>query len=421
MHLRSRGAQAWPAMMAIGSALLITSCALPGSGSGSGRGAQAQQAASTPPHLTLSPADGSHGIALDAPVSVTADSGQLTSVIAHEAGAPDPTGDTSSDGRTWRLTGGLDSGASYTIEATAVNVAGQKTTKRASFTTLTAQQRLLTTYSPDDGSTVGVGEPIDLRFNTSISDDRKRDLLQRIHIESTPGVTGAWHWFSDDEVHFRTQQYWPAGTKVSITANLKGFDAGNGVWGLADWTSSFTIGPKHVSMIDDNTHQMQVFENDQLINTWPVSMGKAGYPTLEGTLVVLYKVYKVKMNSCDTFHTATACIPGAGNFYNEDVFYDTAISTNGFYIHAAPWSVYAQGHYDVSHGCVNLSTDRAITFYNWSLVGDVVIIQHTGNVADISNGEADWQIDFTHFSNTNGLGPVYTGSPSTSARSDRVF
>jgi hypothetical protein len=105
------------------------------------------------------------------------------------------------------------------------------------------------------------------------------------------------------------------------------------------------------------------------------------------------------MDSCSTFGGA-ACIPGSTNFYSDYVYWDTAISTNGFFIHAAPWSVGQQGYYDVSHGCVNLSTDRATTFYNWTQTGDVVVISHTGNVADLSNGEADWQIPFAQFDNT---------------------
>ncbi|HYL71571.1 MAG TPA: Ig-like domain-containing protein, partial [Candidatus Dormibacteraeota bacterium] len=345
------------------------------------------------------------------PVYAVADSGRLTAVSLQEAGkGTPPGGQLSSDSHIWRLTDGLDSHASYTLTATAVNSTGQSVSSHVSFTTLSADSRLMTNVFPGDGSTVGVGEPIDLTFNNGIPDDRKAALLQRIQIASTPGVMGAWHWFSDTQVHFRPQNYWPSGTKVSITANLKGFDAGGGVWGLGDWSSSFTIGAKHVSVIDDKTDQMQVYDNDQLINTWPVSMGKPGFPTLEGTLVVLFKVYKVKMNSCSTFGTTAACVPGGANYYNEDVFYDTAISTNGFFIHAAPWSVYAQGRYDVSHGCVNLSTERATTFYNWSQIGDVVIIQHTGNVADITNGEADWQINFSQFANTAGDGPVFTGN-----------
>jgi len=181
------------------------------------------------------------------------------------------------------------------------------------------------------------------------------------------------------------------------------------VWGLGNWNESFTIGDKHVSTIDNNTHQMLVYQNDQLIDTWPVSMGKTGYETLQGTLLVLYKQQDVRMQSCVTFGGA-ACIPGSANYYNEDVYWDTAISTTGFFIHAAPWDIADQGVDNVSHGCVNLSTDRATTFFNWSMPGDVVVISNTGNEATYASGEGDWQIPFAQYANTDGVGPINTAA-----------
>jgi len=206
---------------------------------------------------------------------------------------------------------------------------------------------------------------------------------------------------------------------VSVTAHLNGFNAGNGVWGLGDWAQSFTIGAKHLSTIDNNSHQMLVYQNDQLIDTWPVSMGKQGFETLQGTLTVLYKLDKVKMQSCTTFGGA-ACIPGSTKYYNEYVYYDTAISTTGFYIHSAPWSVGDQGVDNVSHGCVNLSPERATTFYNWSMPGDVVVITNTGNTATYASGEGDWQIDFAQYNNTAGIPPVFTGAGSGGGQTGRV-
>ena len=275
--------------------------------------------------------------------------------------------------------------------------------------------RLLTTSTPDDGATVGVGEPIDLHFNTSVPVAQRPALVEHLTVVSNPPQTGAWHWFDGANLHYRPAQYWQSGTTVTVTANFHGVNAGNGVYGLASWSKSFKVGDKHVSMIDNNTHQMQVYNNDQLIGTWPVSLGKAGFPTIEGTMVVLYKAQRVMMDSCGTFGGA-ACHPGNVNYYHDYVYWDTAISTNGFFIHAAPWSEPSQGRTNVSHGCVNLSTDHAATYYNFSIPGDVVVISHTGNIADITNGEADWQIPFAQWDNT-GVAQASASSPvpSTSA------
>jgi lipoprotein-anchoring transpeptidase ErfK/SrfK len=386
-------------------------------GTGDIVGAAARQAQEGPAQVTVSPSDQAQGIALNSPVQVSVTNGHLESVtLTDDVGGDPGSGNMSPTQDAWTYTQGLDSHARYTVDVTAVGSNGKTTTMTTTFTTLLADKKLVTTVTPGDGDTVGVGDTINLKFNASIPDDRKAALLQRVTVQSTPGVIGAWHWLDDTEVHFRTQNYWQTGTKVTVAADFNGFDAGNGVWGLGNWNESFTIGDKHVSTIDNNTHQMLVYQNDQLIDTWPVSMGKTGFETLQGTLIVLYKQQDVRMQSCVTFGGA-ACIPGSANYYNEDVYWDTAISTTGFFIHAAPWDIADQGVDNVSHGCVNLSTDRATTFFNWSMPGDVVVITNTGNEATYASGEGDWQIPFAQYANTDGVGPINTaaGAPKPGA------
>lgn len=400
------------AMAPAGAIFIATVVAACGGSSGAGKfvGAAAKQAHDGPAQVTVSPSDQAQGIALNSPVQVSVKQGHLVSVaLSDDVGGDPGTGTMSVTQDAWTYNQGLDSHASYTVEVTAVGSNGKTTTTTTTFTTLLADKKLVTTVTPGDGETVGVGDTINLKFNASIPDDRKAAVLHRVTVQSTPGVLGAWHWLSDSEVHFRTQNYWQTGTKVSVSADFNGFDAGNGVWGLGNWSENFSIGDKHMTTIDDTTHQMLVYQNDQLIDTWPVSMGKTGFETLQGTLIVLYKQYDVKMQSCVTFGGA-ACQPGNVNYYNEDVYWDTAISTTGFFIHAAPWDIGDQGVDDVSHGCVNLSTDRATTFFNWSMPGDVVVISHTGNDATYASGEGDWQLPFAQYANTDGVGPVNTAA-----------
>jgi len=169
-------------------------------------------------------------------------------------------------------------------------------TAESSFTTVDAR-RLLTAATPPDGSIVGVGRPIGLRLSTPVAPDRRADLVAHIHVDATPAVVGAWRWFSPTEVHWRPRDFWPSGTRVTVTADLRGLDAGGGVWGLDDLSFGFTVGDKHVSAIDVAAHQMQVFDNDQLVHTYPVSAGRPSLPTLGGTLVVWYRQYDVLMDS----------------------------------------------------------------------------------------------------------------------------
>jgi hypothetical protein len=60
--------------------------------------------------------------------------------------------------------------------------------------------------------------------------------------------------------------------------------------------------------------------------------------------------------------------------YDEQVFADVHISDSGEYVHAAPWSVSDQGHTNVSHGCINLAPGDALAFFEFSRVGDVVVV-----------------------------------------------
>ena len=421
---RSRGGLMLAGGAAFGG-LLLTSCALPGTSNSPDSVATVHvagaPAVAAPPTIVVSPSNSAHGVGLDVPVVVSVSTGHLDTVGLSEAGSSTPLpGVMSVDGRYWEMSQPLDQDAHYTVVATATSTAGSTSTSTTTFVTLTAKSRLLTGMTPLDGAVVGVGETIDLRFNTSIPAGERAALLQRIQVTSTPAVMGGWHWLTANVVHFRPATFWPSGTKVTVNANLKGFNAGNGIWGLAAWTSSFSVGAKHLSIVNNLTHTMQVFNNDKLIASYPVSLGKGGFATIQGTLIVLYKTPVVVMKSCPTFHTPAACIPGGAQYYDDPVYEDTAISTSGYFIHAAPWSVGSQGRADVSHGCVNLSNARATTFYNWSIPGDVVQIENTGYNASYSDGEGDWQLSFAAFSNTAGLGPVWTAPVSVASLPGQV-
>jgi lipoprotein-anchoring transpeptidase ErfK/SrfK len=400
-----------------GAAAVLAGCASPsGVAKSSVAGGTAHVVlAAAPPEVTVVPADHASGVALDAAVTVSSSVGSLTTVAVTKVGGAALAGQLSTDGRTWTASDGLDPGAQYQVTAVAAGPDGTHTSSMSSFSTLgSVSGRLTTSYTPPDGSVVGVGEPIDLHFNTTVPVAQRAAIVQHLHVVSTPDQAGAWHWFDGADVHYRPAVYWQSGTKVTLNADLHGVNAGNGIWGLAGWSSSFSVGAKHVSLISDVTHQMQVYTNDQLVDTWPVSLGKPGFATLSGTLVVLFKTQRVMMDSCSTFGGA-ACHPGNVNYYHDYVYWDTAVSTNGFFIHAAPWSEPSQGFTDVSHGCINLSTAHAITFFSYALPGDVVVVSQTSNPADITNGEADWQIPFAQFDNSGGVPAAATAAPAASA------
>src|SRR5580700_2084901 len=248
---RSRGGLMLAGGVALGG-LLLTSCALPGTtappvGNIGTVHVAGVPAVAAPPTIVVSPSNSAAGVALDAPITVAVNTGHLDTVALSEAGSSTALpGTMSADGRLWEMSQPLDQGAHYTVVATATSTAGSTSTSTTTFVTTTARSRLLTGMTPYDGAVVGVGETIDLRFNTSIPAGERAALLERIQVTSTPAVIGGWHWLTANVVHFRPATFWPSGTKVTVNANLKGFSVGNGIWGLGDWSSSFTIGAKHL-------------------------------------------------------------------------------------------------------------------------------------------------------------------------------
>jgi lipoprotein-anchoring transpeptidase ErfK/SrfK len=81
----------------------------------------------------------------------------------------------------------------------------------------------------------------------------------------------------------------------------------------------------------------------------------------------------------------------------EKVYKATRISTDGIYLHSAPWSVWAQGNTDTSHGCLNLSPDNAAWFYQNSLVGDPVTVTNTGGPSIQIWQNGDWSVPWSQW------------------------
>ena len=384
-----------------------------------------QLTVSGPPSLTVAPADGTADVGLDATISVTAQNATVSAVAVMENGKDDTLVWTSSNGDTvLTYAGGLDLNAAYTVTATAVSAAGGETVASSAFHTITSAKRLLSTVLyVSNGDTVGVAMPIDLEFNTPIPVADQPGIIAHMAVVSNPPQPGGWYWFDGEDVHYRPENYWTSGTQVTLNADLNGVDAGNGYWGLGNWSETFSIGAAHLTLVNTQTRQMQVYNGDsaateQLIDTWPTNTGKSGYDTISGVLIVLYHMPVVVMNSCQTFHTPAAC--GGVDTYNEAVYDDTAVSADGYFIHAAPWvcygdscSLYPYGDTNSSHGCINLSTENATTYYSWSQVGDPVQVVGSVLEASYSDGEGDWQVGWSEFAAGGQDVPSNAASPAS--------
>jgi lipoprotein-anchoring transpeptidase ErfK/SrfK len=317
---------------------------------------------------------------------------QLAVSIPDGAGAPVAGGVAPAAGdpaaAVWTPAEHLDYGTTYTVTATATSAGDQPTTATSTFTTVTPRLQDKPDIGPLDGTTVGVGMPVRVYFDEPVTD--KAAVEHHLTVTSSTPTDGVWSWVHDDEVHFRPSTYWPADTDVQVTADLYGVELGDGVWGKVDRTVSFHVGAQHVSVADAAAHTLTVRNAGQVVQTFPMSAGSNENPTHNGAHVVLEKLATTTMDS-STFGLA---VDAPGGYLAEGVKWATRISNNGEFVHGAPWSVRQQGSSNVSHGCINLSDDRAKWFYDFSNPGDVVeVVNSVGGTLSSADGDIyDWAV-----------------------------
>jgi lipoprotein-anchoring transpeptidase ErfK/SrfK len=374
-------------MIAAGALVLLAGC----QGNDSG-GSQRAAAAGPPAQVSLAVADGSTDVSPVVPLEIAVTGGKLGDVKVVDGDGAEVAGtvaDVAQQAGTsvWTPEGQLAYGTSYTLTAAAVNADDKKATTSSTFTTVSPTAVSTPSIGPLDGTTVGVGMPIRVYFDEPVAD--KATVESHLLVTSSTPTDGTWNWLSDSEVHFRPSQYWPANTKITLDANLYGVNFGAGIWGEKNRSVSFTIGAKHVSIADAGTHILTVYDGDQLVQTYPMSAGSGDNPTRNGAHVVMETYRNITMDS-STFGLAVDA-PGG---YRSDVEYAVRISNNGEFVHGAPWSVAQQGNSNVSHGCINLSTERAAWFFDFSRPGDVVEIQNSiGPTLSRADGDIyDWAI-----------------------------
>ena len=99
----------------------------------------------------------------------------------------------------------------------------------------------------------------------------------------------------------------------------------------------------------------------------PVSTGKDGFLTRNGTKVIMEK-HVLKIMDATTIGISKS----DPEYYRLEVPYAMRVTWSGEFVHAAPWSVGSQGRDNVSHGCVGMSMSNAIWLFNQTTVGDVV-------------------------------------------------
>lgn len=369
--------------------------------SGTGPAPHADPSASATPappvRLRLSASD-LHAVPLAAPLRLSAEHGTLTGarLVADDgtrvAGELD-------DGR-WRATGRLEPGTAYVLRGTARDEAGESVTRAVRFRTqqLSLAEQTYASVAPLQGETVGVGMPVVVSFDLPVAD--KAAFERHMSVTSTPAQPGAWHWISDQEVHWRPRTYWRAGTDVHVDVDVNSIPAGGGVFGQESRSIDFHVGSANVYRVDAAAHTMRVFSDGKLLRTLPVTTGKPGFTTRSGTKVIMEKFATKRMNS----ETVGISSGGPEAYDIDDVQWAMRITHSGEFIHAAPWSVGSQGHANVSHGCTGLSTADAAWLYAMSKRGDVVEYTGTDVGMTLTNGYGDWNEDFATYRAGSALG-----------------
>lgn len=335
--------------------------------------------------------DGAVEVNPETPVTVKAVDGTLTDVqMVNETGKVIEAS-IKDGGKSWSNDEVLGYNRTYTITATASNGQSMTTTFQTIAPTALAEAYL----SPIPDSTVGIGQVVAITFNTAIPD---REAAQKaVKITTEPKVDGAFYWLNDRVLRWRPKEFWTPGTKVEVDVKLHGVKLGDGVWGDEDNKTNFTIGDAVIAYADDNTKTMTITKNGEEVISMPISMGRDKFATPNGTYVLGDRAQQMVMDS-STYGLSTSSPDG----YRTLVNYATQMSWSGIYVHSAPWSVWAQGSQNTSHGCLNVSPTNAEWFFNNTKRGDVVIVKNTiGGTLNGYDGLGDWNIPWETWSKGN--------------------
>ena len=221
-------------------------------------------------------------------------------------------------------------------------------------------------------------------------------MEKAIKIETEPKVEGAFYWISNQEVRWRPEKFWEPGTKVKVDADLYGVKIGDSSYASNGNKASFTIGNKVEAVVDDNTKMMTVYEDGKEVKSMPVSLGSPAWPTPKGIYMIGDSYPSIVMDST----SYGLSLENGG--YRTPVQYATQMSYSGIFVHAAPWSVWAQGNTNTSHGCVNVSEENAAWFQNFVKRGDIVNVKNTaGEQLSVYDGLGDWNLDWATWKKGN--------------------
>ncbi|MFF7855394.1 Ig-like domain-containing protein [Streptomyces sp. NPDC007904] len=349
--------------------------------------------------IKITPKDGSNNASINNSATVTVSKGTLTEVKMTTADGTAVSGEISADKTSWKPSVQLERATTYKLAATAEDSEGRAAHENASFTTISPSNSFVGTFTPDNGTTVGVGMPVSLTFDKAITN--KAAVQKGVTVSTTSGQEIACHWFNANRMDCRPEDYWQEGATVTLKLALDGVEGAEGVYGVQQKTVTFKIGRNQVSYVDAKTKQMKVTQDGKTVRTIPISAGSPENKTYEGQMVISEKFKETRMNGATVGFTDD---DGEGEYDIKDVPHAMRLSTSGTFIHGNYWgdrSIF--GSVNTSHGCVGLADAKGANdpntpgawFYNNSIVGDVVVVQNTGDKTIApDNGLNGWNMNW---------------------------
>ncbi|WP_093874372.1 Ig-like domain-containing protein [Streptomyces sp. TLI_105] len=352
--------------------------------------------------ITISPKNGAQNASINKDAKVTVTEGKLTEVTMTSAEGARVKGEIAADGLSWKPSEQLERATVYKIAATATDAEGLEAHENSSFTTVSKANSFIGNFTPEDGSTVGVGMPVSINFNKAITD--KKAVQSGITVSSSSGQEVVGHWFNSTRLDFRPDAYWTEGSTVTLKLNLDGVEGADGVFGVQQKTVTFTIGRNQVSIVDAATKTMKVQQDGKTIKTIPISAGSPENTTYNGQMVISEKFKETRMNGATVGFTDD---DGKGEYDIKDVPHAMRLSNSGTFVHGNYWGARSIfGNVNTSHGCVGLAdvkgagdpNQTAAWFFDHSLIGDVVIVKNSNDkTIKPDNGLNGWNMSWSEW------------------------
>ncbi|MDP9851708.1 lipoprotein-anchoring transpeptidase ErfK/SrfK [Corynebacterium lowii] len=369
----------------------VTSCTINDGTADSDQELSAEEMEHEPPSISVE--DGAQEVDPTEPVTVISQEEGLEEVTMTNEEGREVEATLSDDGKEWSTAEVLGYSRTYTVEARDLN--GETST--VEFSTVAPAGTASVTLSPYGVGEVGVGQPIAFRFSQSIED--RAAAQEALEVTTEPKVEGAFYWVNNQEVRWRPENFWEPGTTITAKANIYGKELGGGIYGAEDNEVEVTIGDEVITEVDDATKTMTVYRNGEELRSIPVSLGSDRWPTPNGTYIIGDLHDSLVMDS-ETFGLSRE-----DGGYKTTVKFATQMSYSGIYVHAAPWSVWAQGNTNTSHGCINVTDEAAQWFQNTVKRGDIVKVHNTvGGELNGLDGLGDWNIPWEEWKAGNAEG-----------------